>query len=221
LLVLCSQAVADQATTRPRPGRCDLVLHRPDLVLEWREPAVHGGFHRGAPPAAPAASLPRARRQRAQRLHTTRPALLGVNATSWVAETENPGSGTSRCGRAADEARVRRRGRERLLPDNGAAAEGLSIVEELGTAQSARAELAAQLPRQGARPGQHVRRGGIPGAVGFSGSAPQSSGENVAFAKGRYYYHRRAAGWATGTPSPPTRAQLMAAARSLYQRVRP
>jgi hypothetical protein len=147
--------------------------------------------------------------------------LLGINATSWVTETETPAPE-----RAAATARLTRLGfvggvRERLLPDNGAAAEGLSIVEELGTAQSARAELAAQLPLVRAHgPVSTFGVAGIPGAVGFGGSTPQSSGENVAFAKGRYYY-LVGAGWTTGTPSPPTRAQLIAAARSLYQRVRP
>ncbi len=58
----------------------------------------------------------------------------------------------------------------------------------------------------------------IPGASGFGGAHNGSTGYNVAFADGAYYY-LVGAGWPTGTPSPPTRAALITAAEDLYRRV--
>jgi hypothetical protein len=145
---------------------------------------------------------------------------LGINPASWVVEIELPASQ-----RAREAARLARLGfvaalRERLVPANGTPAEGLSIVEQFRTPTSARAELAAQIRQVKALgPVKSFAVPAIPSAVGFGGSKAGSSGLNVAFAKGAYYY-LVGAGWQTvGDPSPPTRAGLIAAAQRLYRRV--
>ncbi len=145
--------------------------------------------------------------------------VIGVNAESWVAENEYPASE-----RARVVARLQRLGfvaalRERLLPTNGTPAEGLSIVEQFRSSSAARTEVAAEV--QADRAVGHVTTfavAGMPGAVGFGGVKTQFSGENIAFAKGSYYY-LVGAGWPTGAKSPPTRADLITAARRLYDRV--
>jgi hypothetical protein len=145
--------------------------------------------------------------------------LIGINPTTWVADNELPVSQ-----RAREAARLQRLGfiaavRERLVPVSGIPAEAISIVERYPSPSAARAELAAQIGLvKAAGPVTAFAVPGIPGAVGFGGSHAQSSGENVAFAKGTYYY-LVGAGWLTGTPSAPSRSELIIAAVRLYNRV--
>jgi len=142
---------------------------------------------------------------------------LGINAASWVAEL--PASQ-----RAREAARLQSLGfiaavRELLLhPASGSPAEALSIVEQFPSPRAARKELAFQV-RRGIGPGvSEFAVPAIAGARGFGGSSPQSTGLNVAFTKGSYYY-LVGAGWPTGSPTPTTRAALIAAAVRLYERV--
>jgi hypothetical protein len=145
--------------------------------------------------------------------------LLGISASNWVADNELPLSQ-----RATETARLQRLGfvaavRERLVPVSGIPAEALSIVERYASPTAARAELAAQVRlSRAAGPVTPFAVPGIPGAAGFGGSHGQSSGENVAFAKGAYYY-LVGAGWLTGAPSAPSRSELILAAERLYERV--
>jgi hypothetical protein len=145
--------------------------------------------------------------------------IIGTNPTSWVVESELSPSKQVR-----EAARLQRLGfiaglRERLIATDGSPAEGISVVEQFPSPHAARSELAAQIAMArapGPRSAFNVR--GIPGATGFDDSHGGSSSENVAFAKGSYYY-LVGAGWLTGTPSTPTHASLIAAARRLYDRV--
>jgi hypothetical protein len=147
--------------------------------------------------------------------------ILGINPDSWVVEEKIPASQ-----RAREAARLQSLGfvaaiREQLLPPaNASPAEGLSIVEQFRAPGAARTELAFQV-RQGKGSGATAFAvPAIPGARGFGGSSSESSGLNVAFTKGPYYY-LVGAGWPTGTPSAPTRATVIAAAQRLYRRVQP
>jgi hypothetical protein len=94
--------------------------------------------------------------------------------------------------------------------------EGVSVVEQFGSAQSALAEV-AHSPGIPPPPGGDVtlfRVPAIPTAKGFKITGKEGSGSNVAFAKGRYYY---VVGEASGEVS--ARAGLIAAAQHLYRRV--
>ncbi len=141
--------------------------------------------------------------------------ILGINAGSWVVEDQYPASQ-----RAREAARLRSLGfvaaiRERLAPTNGTPAEAISIVQQFRNASAARSELATESRLIGNETAFAVTA--IPGARGFGGSSPESSGQNVAFAKGSYFYLI-----GTGAPSGvsmPSRATLIAAALHLYDRV--
>ena len=107
---------------------------------------------------------------------------------------------------------------EKLATKDGAA-EGLSIVEQFKSLQGARRELETQLRRSSAsRNYVAFRVSGIPGARGFDLSDRRSSGHNVVFTDGPYYY-LVGTGTATGTPQAPTRADTIDAAFRLYRRV--
>jgi len=101
---------------------------------------------------------------------------------------------------------------------SAAGAEGLSVADRFRTSSSARAEIA-----HATKPAATVKLTsftltGIPRARGFDESSAQSSGHNIAFAVGSHYY-LVGIGWPSGFPNPPSRAQLVAAARQLYKRV--
>jgi hypothetical protein len=144
--------------------------------------------------------------------------LLGIGPTSWVVGEELP-----RSQRAREVARLQRLGfvaavGERLHPSGGGPAEGLSIVEQLRSPGSARREVAFALAHNHGPGFSEFAVPAIPGARGFGGSSSATSGINVAFAKGSYYY-LVGAGWPAGTASVPTRATVIAAALRLYDRV--
>jgi hypothetical protein len=132
-----------------------------------------------------------------------------TSAQSWVAEFP-PAQ------RASEEARLKALGfiagiTEQLAPaQQGATGEAISIVERFRSAHGANGAVAAQVEQALTRGESVFAVAGIPGARGF-GSARDA---NVVFSVGAYYY---LVGFESGTA---THAQLIAAAQSLYRRVR-
>jgi hypothetical protein len=133
-----------------------------------------------------------------------------TSAQSWVAEFP-PAQ------RGAEAARLEALGfiagiTEQLAPaqEGGANGEAISIVERFRSAHGANGAIAAQVKQALTRGESIFAVAGIPGARGFGSSRDA----NVAFPVGAYYY---LVGFESGTA---TRAQLIAAAQSLYRRVR-
>jgi hypothetical protein len=129
------------------------------------------------------------------------------------------------------EARLRRAGfvdaaREDLVWAKGSDRGALSAVVRLGSAKAARAEIAQQIRdfADELRRGQVTRHTafavpGIPGSSGWSATGSDgTSGHNIIFADGPFTYHV-GVGWGSQVKDPPTRAQLIAAATTLYKRV--
>lgn len=120
-------------------------------------------------------------------------------------------------------ARLRREGFkaiaiERLESSNPNQA-GLSWVMRLKSGRAARAELAAATREAERQSGSRFPVRPIPGARGVGTPAGRSGSGNVLFADGPYVY-LVGVGW-NDAASPPTRAQLIAAATTLYRRVHP
>ena len=133
-----------------------------------------------------------------------------TSAQSWVAEYPPEQ-------RASEAARLKALGfiagiTEQLAPAKGGGVneEAISLVEQFRSAHGASGEIAAQLKQALAHGESAFAVAGIPGARGFGSSRDA----NVAFSVGAYYY---LVGFESGTA---TRAQLIAAAQSLYRRVR-
>jgi len=107
---------------------------------------------------------------------------------------------------------------EQLAPSKGGVANegGVSLVELFRSSHGASGEVASQLKQALKRGESTFAVPGIPGARGF-GFSGSSTNANVAFAVGPYYY---LVGFGTGGAGGPGRAQLIAAAQSLYRRVR-
>lgn len=128
------------------------------------------------------------------------------------------------------EARLRRAGfvaavREELEWTKGSDRGALSVVVRLGSARAARAEIAQQArdftdePHRGrARTYNPFGVPGIPGAQGFTLTATNSAGHNIILADGPFTYHI-GVGWGLKAKNIPPRAQLIAAATTLYGRV--
>jgi hypothetical protein len=143
---------------------------------------------------------------------------LSTSAQSWVAEAP-PDQ------RASEAASLKSLGfvaglDEQLAPSKGGVpgAGGVSLVEQFRSAHGANDEIAAQI-KQALRRGESAFTvAGIPGARGF-GYSGSTTDANVEFAVGPYYY-LVGFGFGTGGAGPLTRAQLIAAAQSLYSRVR-
>ena len=104
---------------------------------------------------------------------------------------------------------------------------GVSWVVQLGSAGSARVQLAADV-RHWIRADRKLsftykafRAGAIPGAQGFflKGTPNELIGDNVEFADGSFLY-LVGDGWVPGTKKTPPRAALIRAAGKLYARVR-
>ena len=101
---------------------------------------------------------------------------------------------------------------------------GVSWVMKLGSPAAARAELGASLEkykREDTAIGATFTPfavHGIPGARGFELSGNDEVGDNVFFADGPYLY-LVGEGWSLSATDPPTRASLLAAARTLHARV--
>jgi len=102
-----------------------------------------------------------------------------------------------------------------FLDDAQGPRNGLSYVMQLGSAASARAELAAQVRYEKATQAPLTFRvSTIPSAVGFGGSG----GENIVFADGPFLYLAGNA-WEARTTHNPKHAALIEATTKLYQRV--
>lgn len=140
-------------------------------------------------------------------------------AKGWIASDQ----GLSPAQVKAQVARLKREGFKGLLSeyldDAQGPQNGLSWVMWLGSAASARAELAANLSFEktsGNAPATfHIKA--IPGAVGFGGMSTGGGGENVIFADGPFLY-LIGNGW-SGSTHNPKHAALIAAATRLYERV--
>ncbi len=131
-----------------------------------------------------------------------------TSAQSWVAEYPPEQ-------RASEAARLKALGfiagiTEQLAPTHGNAGEAISTVEQFRSAHGANGDIATQVKQALTRGESTFAVAGIPGARGF-GSGRDA---NVAFSVGAYYY---LIGFESGTA---TRTQLIAAAQSLYRRVR-
>lgn len=143
---------------------------------------------------------------------------LGISAESWVHE-----DGTPESQRASEVKRLTGLGfiaaiAEHLQPTKGGNAEGLSVVEQFHSSDAAQTELAYQVKQNLGAGVTTFAVPGISGAKGFGSSRSETSAVNVAFSKGPYYYIV-GAGWPTGAAAAPTRAELIAAAQHLYDRV--
>jgi hypothetical protein len=128
---------------------------------------------------------------------------------------------TSRLRRAGFVAAIR----EDLIWANGTDRGALSAVVRLRSASAARGEIAQQLRDFAGQPGRGRAKSyaafsmpGIPGAHGFKLTSDDTSGYNIIYADGPFTYHL-GVGWGNQASSPPTRAQLIAAARAFYGRV--
>lgn len=147
-------------------------------------------------------------------------AARSFTAEGWIASDSTLSPGQVK----AQVARLKREGFKGLvseyLDDAQGPQNGLSWVMQLGSAASARSELAANLSYEktsGNAPATfHIRA--IPGAVGFGGPSSGGGGENIIFADGPFLYLLGNA-W-SGSTHNPKHAALIAAATKLYHRVR-
>ena len=95
--------------------------------------------------------------------------------------------------------------------------DGLSVTTQLDSAAHARAYMKSVYSSDPSyRPRFAVA--GIPGAIGFGSIGVDQGGINVVFADGAFVY-LVGAGWGPPSKHPPTKAQLVAAAKLLYHRV--
>jgi uncharacterized membrane protein len=149
---------------------------------------------------------------------------VASTVSTWVTDNGPPPGGAS-----AEEARLSklgfvRGGREDLTGGPTNTTDGLSLVEQFGTAKEAQSEVdyEANLFKTG-NSGAQVKTfaaPGIPGARGYAELGPGGSGINLGFAKGTYAY-------VVGQILPSTSsyndrlAKLIAAAQHLYGRVSP
>lgn len=128
------------------------------------------------------------------------------------------------------EARLRRARfvaavREDLEWTKGSDRAALSAVVRLGSARAARAEITQQVrdfadePNRGrVKTYMPFAVPGIPGAHGFTLTTTDTADHNIIFADGAFTYHI-GVGWGAQAKDPPTRAQLISAATTLYKRV--
>jgi hypothetical protein len=124
--------------------------------------------------------------------------------------------------RAAEAARLKALGfiaavAQPLAASTGGGNEGISLVEEYRSSGGASGEVSSQLKQASGRGESTFSVAGIPGARGFGFNGSRGPNANVAFAVGPEYY---IVGFQATPTGGPTRAQLVAAAQSLYRRVR-
>ena len=123
--------------------------------------------------------------------------------------------------RSAEAARLKALGfvaavSQQLAASPGEMGEGVSLAAEYRSAGGASGEVASQLQQAIGRGESAFTVAGIPGARGFGFDGSQGPNANVAFAVGPDYY---LVGFQAHANGGPTRAQLIAAAQSLYHRV--
>ena len=144
----------------------------------------------------------------------------------WITD----GTGLTRAQVAARTVRLKRAGFVALLSEELMATSGVrdraavSWVMRLRSAQAARIEVTAAVKDAIADGKEREHRylafsvGGIRGARGFRLTSPGRAGDNVMFADGPFVY-LVGTRWDPFTRRPPARANLVAAARTLYRRV--
>jgi hypothetical protein len=137
-----------------------------------------------------------------------------TGASAWVANTRVP-----RSAQKAEITRLRKLGfvagvYESLITNENRG--GISGVQQFPSAKSASAQLAYESVANG--PWTDFSVHGIPDARGFESINNSSSGRNVAFTDGDYYYIV-GAGWSGGSTNAVSRGAVVAAALVLYHRV--
>ena len=143
------------------------------------------------------------------------PAHVVVGASAWVTS-----GGFAPLAPKAEIVRLRKLGfvagvNENLITPGNQNRYGLSAVQQFSSAKSATAELVFVST---SAPTTSFPVHGIPDARGFEEISNQSSGRNVAFADGDFYYIV-GAGWGGGSSNAVSRSTLAAAAVVLYHRV--
>jgi hypothetical protein len=143
-----------------------------------------------------------------------------TNAKAWVAVESYPASE-----RTSEVRRLERLGfvsatSAHLARSAGGGAEALSIVIRFRSPSSALASVEQEVKTNEAHGAKPFAVTGIPGAKGFGGVFGSTTGYNVIFAVGPYYY-LAGVGYPTGTSRAPTKEQLIAAAERLYGRAHP
>ena len=149
-----------------------------------------------------------------------------TTVTSAVAWSKVAPSGGVDVGARLRQARFVAAVREDLKWTKGSDRGALSAVVRLGSARAARAEIAqqvrdfaGQLKRGVVKTSTPFAVPGIPGSSGWTATGNDgTSGHNIIFTDGPFTYHV-GVGWGTQVTNPPTRAQLIAAATTLYKRV--
>jgi hypothetical protein len=137
-------------------------------------------------------------------------------ASAWVAH-----EGLSRSAQTAEIARLRMLGfvagvDENLITSGNQSRYGLSLVEQFGSASSAKAELAQVSTANG--PWTYFGVADIPGARGFESLSGSGSGRNVGFADGSFFY-LVGDGWTGSANNAVSRSRLATVALVLYRRV--
>jgi hypothetical protein len=143
---------------------------------------------------------------------------LAINANSWVAEEGLPQYERAKEVRRLEGLGFVRAVRERLVSAAENGPEAISIVVQFRSLHGALADAATEVRMGEAHGASPFAVPTIPGARGFGGANGGTTGYNVAFAVGPYYY-LVGVGYGTGTPQAPTRQNLITAARRLYARV--
>ena len=114
---------------------------------------------------------------------------------------------------------------ENLRPTSGSDRAALSWVTQFRSAAAAKAEVGVTAWLAAAshsKPGMtyaDFKVDKIPGARGFHDTRPGFVGDNIVFSDGPFVY-LVGNGWDAQAKNPPARARLLAAAMSLYKRVR-
>ena len=134
------------------------------------------------------------------------PRTLGINANSWVAEEGLPQYERAKEVRRLEALGFVRAVRERLVPAAENGPEAISLVAQFRSVHAALEDVAAEAKVGEAHGAPPFAAPTIPGARGFGGASGVTTGYNVAFAVGPYYY-LVGVGYATGTPRAPTRAK--------------
>ena len=146
--------------------------------------------------------------------------FLGLNPVGTTAVTRSASQWARTFASPTTTASLREVGFVGGLPERlhweGNDVDGLSVTTQLDSPSHARAYMKRIYADDPSQPRFPVT--GIPGAIGFGTISGGQGGINVVFADGAFVY-LVGAGWGPDASRPPTKAQLTAAARLLYNRV--
>jgi len=145
--------------------------------------------------------------------------ILGITPETWVMEEQMPPSEQAKEVQRLKSLGFVRAVRERLITAGETGPEGLSIVVQFHSPNGARADVVREVTMGEAHGAKPFPTPAIPGAKGFGGVNGVTTGYNVAFAVGPYYY-LVGVGYPSGIPNAPTRQDLINGAHRLYTRVR-